>query len=150
VYTGKDLNTRKKSNLTLINQSRRTFVSEDFQPVLDVVEQYEYLDGRSLNLMLTDNGYIRELNRKFRGKDALTDVISFPSQQEFAPFLGDIIIDIDVAAEQKGKRSLLDELQMLFLHGLLHLLGYDHIVLEAGRIMKMKEDKYFSMIKENK
>jgi probable rRNA maturation factor len=89
------------------------------------------------------------LNRKYLGRDTLTDVISFPSDQEIAPFLGDIIIDIEVADRQKGERDLISELQFLFLHGLLHLLGYDHISTAAEMLMKKKERKYFSLIKEN-
>ncbi len=143
------MNTRKKKNLNLINQTKRIFPNDAFQKILDTIQQYEDIDNKTVSLVLTDDGRIRDLNRKFRGKDAVTDVISFPSQQEVAPFLGDIIIDIEVADEQKGEKSLLAELQYLFLHGLLHLLGFDHISAADELVMREKEKKYLYILKEN-
>jgi len=75
---------------------------------------------------------IRELNRAFRGKDYATDVLSFPSNPESRTpnpeFLGDIAIATGVARRQAHERghAVSVELRVLSLHGLLHLLGYDH------------------------
>ena len=143
------MSTLKKKNLNIINQTDKPISKAAFERVLEVVNHFEAIGNKSVNLLLTEDGSIRELNRKYLGRDTLTDVISFASDQEIAPFLGDIIIDIDVADRQKGKRDLISELQFLFLHGLLHLLGYDHISAAAEMLMKKKERKYFSLIKEN-
>lgn len=69
---------------------------------------------------------MRALNRQFRGTDHATDVLSFPSEER--GFLGDVVIASGVAARQarEAGHSLLIELKVLSLHGLLHLLGYDH------------------------
>ena len=69
---------------------------------------------------------MRALNRQFRGKDYATDVLSFPSQDR--GFLGDIVIAAGVAKRQarEAGHSIQTELRVLSLHGLLHLLGYDH------------------------
>ena len=69
---------------------------------------------------------IRELNRQYRHKDAATDVLSFPADEPGQ--LGDIVIALGVARRQarSAGHSLSTELQVLALHGLLHLLGYDH------------------------
>lgn len=69
---------------------------------------------------------MRALNRQFRGKDYATDVLSFPSQER--GFLGDIVIAAGVAKRQarEAGHSVQTELRVLSLHGLLHLLGYDH------------------------
>ena len=69
---------------------------------------------------------MRALNRQFRGKDYVTDVLSFPSDER--GFLGDIVIAEGVAKRQAKEHghSLKIEIQTLVLHGLLHLLGYDH------------------------
>jgi len=142
------LSTLKKNNLILLNNTSKEFVEQIFLTVLSVVEGNENIEDKSINLMLSDDGSIKEYNRKYLGKDALTDVISFPSDIDFIPFLGDIIIDIDVADEQKGKKSLNEELQFLFLHGLLHLLGYDHLSAENEIAMKDIEKEYFSKIRE--
>ena len=69
---------------------------------------------------------MRALNRQFRGKDAVTDVLSFPS--ETRGFMGDVVIASGVATQQAkaAGHTVQTELRVLALHGLLHLLGYDH------------------------
>ena len=70
---------------------------------------------------------MKSYNRQFRGQDRTTDVLAFPDdedgQEDF--YLGDILICVETADRQR-KKSLLKELKVLSLHGLLHLLGYDH------------------------
>ena len=85
-----------------------------------------------VTLVLTDDAQVHELNRQFRQVDAPTDVLSFPAG-EVDPdtgnqYLGDIIISVPRAlaqAEAEG-HSAVDELRLLVVHGVLHLLGYDH------------------------
>ena len=69
---------------------------------------------------------MRALNRQFRGKDRVTDVLSFPADSR--GFLGDIVIAAGVSKRQarEAGHSAHTELRVLALHGLLHLLGYDH------------------------
>ncbi len=69
---------------------------------------------------------MRRLNREWRKKDKPTDVLSFPSGER--GFLGDLVIDVPYAARQARSRghSLERELQILLVHGVLHLLGFDH------------------------
>ncbi|HEX8162575.1 MAG TPA: rRNA maturation RNase YbeY [Pyrinomonadaceae bacterium] len=76
---------------------------------------------------------MRELNRKFRGRNATTDVLSFPVEQaEFeraaGETLGDLVISVEQAARQAAENGLTldEEIAQLILHGLLHLCGYDH------------------------
>ncbi len=136
-------------NIILINKTNLNFDSYDFQKVFDVVIREEGVQTeKTLNLTLSSGDYIKSLNKKFRSKDSKTDVLSFPSEIDFLPILGDIIIDIESAHNQKGTRTLESELQYLFLHGLLHLLGYDHIAAKDKKIMESKENKYWKIIKE--
>jgi len=84
-----------------------------------------------VGIALVSNRRIRALNRTYRRKDYATDVLSFPSEPSALspePFLGEIVIARGVARRQaRGARhSELSELRVLALHGLLHLLGYDH------------------------
>ena len=89
-----------------------------------------------ISLILTDDAGISVLNKEYRDKDVPTDVLSFPiwAVQPFKPKryqtlpLGDIIISLDRAREQAKEydHSLEREAVFLFVHGLLHLLGYDH------------------------
>ena len=79
-----------------------------------------------VTIALVSDRRIRALNRQFRGKDYATDVLSFPSGER--GFLGDIVIAAGVARRQarQAGHTLQTELRVLALHGLLHLLGYDH------------------------
>jgi probable rRNA maturation factor len=79
------------------------------------------------SVVLLSDKAMKNYNREFRGEDRATDVLSFPNEKEGEeePYLGDILICVDAAARQQRK-TLLAELQVLSLHGLLHLLGYDH------------------------
>jgi len=90
-----------------------------------------------LVVVVSDDAALRELNRRFRGIDAPTDVLSFINDNRgpytglsgnFPQQLGDIVISIDRARMQAdaAKATLLDEMQLLVIHGTLHLLGYDH------------------------
>jgi probable rRNA maturation factor len=89
------------------------------------------LEG-TVNLLLTSSAAMRSLNRQFRGKDAPTDVLSFPApplQKGKSPrTAGDIAISVDIAAENADKlgHSIVEEVKILILHGILHLAGFDH------------------------
>ncbi len=84
-----------------------------------------------VDLVLTGSNEVRGLNRRFRGKDLATDVLSFPPSAE-APgpvsLAGDIVISAEAARENARRLGHLaaDEVKILVLHGLLHLAGYDH------------------------
>jgi len=79
-------------------------------------------------VLLTDDETIRDLNKRFRGKDRATNVLSFPAAESAAPHLGDLVLAYGVCAAEaraQGKR-LADHLSHLTVHGVLHLLGRDH------------------------
>jgi probable rRNA maturation factor len=79
-------------------------------------------------VLLTSDDEQRTLNARFRGKDAATNVLSFPAAASAPGSLGDIALALGVCvaeAREQGKR-LADHLQHLTVHGVLHLLGYDH------------------------
>ena len=91
----------------------------------------------NISVVLTDNRRLRKLNRDYLGIDAPTDVLSFPASEsdgsEIDPetgarYIGDILISIERAGEQAtaGGHPLEAELQLLIVHGILHLLGHDH------------------------
>lgn len=83
----------------------------------------------SATVALVSDDRIRELNRRFRGYDKPTDVLSFEADgPDLDGYLGDIVISVETASRQARRRgsSLPRELRLLTLHGFLHLLGYDH------------------------
>lgn len=85
-----------------------------------------------LTLVISDDAQLQELNRQFLGIDAVTDVLSFPGGEtdpdSEALYLGDVIISLPQARRQAeaGGHPVEDELQLLVVHGVLHLLGHDH------------------------
>jgi probable rRNA maturation factor len=96
-----------------------------------------------LSVLLVGDGRIRALNRAWRGKDAATDVLSFPLSDPpgIGPLLGDVVMSFDTAirrARAEG-RSTEEELGRYLAHGILHLLGYDHEKAADARRMAKKE-----------
>lgn len=103
---------------------------------------------KELSLAIVDDAAIKQLNANYRGKDSVTDVLSFSIDAPHLPFLGDIVIDIYQADRQKGFRTLAEELEQLFLHGLLHLYGFDHIAANDKKNMEILERKIMKRYKE--
>ncbi len=84
-----------------------------------------------VHVLLADDETLKKLNRKYRGINKATDVLSFPSMQiagEPESLVGDLAVSLDTAARQAAEHghSLQTEVRILLLHGLLHLAGYDH------------------------
>ncbi len=105
------------------------------------------LHRAELSILFLGDRAMRSLNRRYRGKDATTDVLSFSLREGKFPrvrpeLLGDIVISVPTAARQAAAagHTLSREIDLLLVHGLLHLLGYDHErgVSEARR-MKRRE-----------
>ena len=95
---------------------------------------------RPFAVVLVSDRAMRRFNRQFAGKATTTDVLSFPAAEEDwgeEPCLGDIIISVE-RAEAQGPDTLFRELQRLALHGLLHLLGYDHVA-DGGEMEALEE-----------
>ncbi len=111
-----------------------------------------------LTIRLTDDAELHALNRQYRATDAPTDVLSFggegfedgaPRRETTAPaYLGDIAISMErcaAQAEQYG-HSLDDELALLVIHGVLHLIGYDHHIPARRRRMWHAQDRAFALL----
>ncbi|KIM08101.1 MAG: heat-shock protein [Sulfurovum sp. PC08-66] len=109
---------------------------------IDVLEELlESLSAAEVELVLCDNPTITLLNLEHRGIDKPTDVLSFPLVRDFDFMpLGSVVISIETAQEvaQTLGHSLQDEIALLFIHGVLHLLGYDHEI-DNGE-MRAKEE----------
>ena len=109
---------------------------------------YELPTKCEVGVTLVSNRKIKEINKKYRDKNEVTDVISFAlnegeegSEQEQA-LLGDIVISVERAAAQAQEygHSLERELSYLLVHGFLHLLGYDHMQAEDKKVMRENEE----------
>lgn len=126
-------------------------IPEDFFTLLEEIGNFLLrLEGRSLmcelSIILVDNSYIQELNLTYRGYDAPTDVLSFNLQddidEEGERVLGDVVVSAEKAQEQAQTfgHTLKEEIAFLCVHGILHLLGYDHETDEAEQEMNEKQE----------
>lgn len=118
------------------NRTDLTLNETFFEPL------YSDLCKDPIELILVNDSEIRTLNKNFREKDAPTDVLSFPYDEVYEEMpIGSIVISVETAqkaADSLG-HTLDDELKLLFIHGLLHLLGYDHEIDEGE--MREKEEE---------
>lgn len=110
-----------------------------------------------LSLVLVDDAQIREINRDYLDRDRPTNVISFSmTEGEFGHInpntLGDIVISVETALRdaRAGNIDFMDEMEFLLIHGLLHLLGYDHeeVGPDKSREMKDKEQELFYRLRK--
>jgi probable rRNA maturation factor len=108
-------------------------------PFLAQAQDAVGLSGQ-VTVLLTSDRTLRDLNRRFRGKDEATDVLSFPSTNPASgpeKIAGDVAISVETARKQAAEQGhgLGVELRVLMLHGLLHLAGYDHET-DAGKMQR--------------
>jgi probable rRNA maturation factor len=131
----------------ILNRQRQQRVSVSrLRQFVNLLSYRLRLDGQTFTIVLVSDRLIRKLNRDFRNRDKPTDVLSFPTGPNAPPHLdnaglGDMIVSVETARRQAFARhhSLEKELCVLVIHGLLHLLGYDHEV-DRGE-MRRKELK---------
>ena len=124
-------------------------VDEDIKELIEVEKfidfalKYLKLDNVMFNVIIVDNEEIHKINKEYRNIDRPTDVISFALEDDDTfikidkRILGDIYISINKAKEQAEEygHTLLRELCFLTIHGILHLLGYDHMEKDEEEIM---------------
>lgn len=99
--------------------------------------------NQEFSLLLTNSKIMRNLNSKFLRKKKTTDVLSFPLtfKNKKKLYLGDIAINYEIIKKRSDKSTFLREFDKMWVHGYLHLLGYDHIKLKDFKIMNNKENK---------
>ena len=117
-------------------------------------KKYQFLNKKVfLNLLLSNNKNIKRLNKIFRNKNKSTDVLSFPSNKKIKIsknfFLGDIIISYDYLDKPKSQELKLfkEKVVKIFIHGYLHLLGYDHIKNKDYSKMLKRENFIYNSVK---
>ena len=130
----------------IINETKESIKElEILDGLLDYALKIENVNDAEFNIIIVDNKRIREINKEYRGIE--TDVISFALEDYLDitlphRMLGDIYISIDKARGQAIEygHSLKRELSFLAIHGLLHLLGYDHMEKEEEKIMFERQE----------
>ncbi|ACZ08800.1 Probable rRNA maturation factor [Sebaldella termitidis] len=128
---------------------------EKINEFVDMILEYEKLENTEntyVSFLITTNDVIQNINSEYRGKDTPTDVISFAynETENIGPFdiLGDIIISAEKVTEQAKEygHSTEREFYYVLCHGMLHLLGYDHIDDEDKKVMREKEEELLKEI----
>ena len=116
-------------------------------------KKYKFIKKKlSLTILLSNNKNIKKLNKKFRNKNKATDVLSFPSERKLnikrSPYIGDIIISYDFMNKPKVLSTVefKKKVAKIFIHGFLHLLGYDHVKLKDFKKMQIDEEKIYKTI----
>ena len=136
------------------NQDQHPVDAVQFESQIgQILEKLEETDCE-LSLLLTDDVEIQELNRTYRDLDKATDVLSFPQDKDAVnetgdTLLGDVVISVETAARQAEEHHLSfnEELILLTIHGILHLLGYDHERSpQEARIMQDKTQVVFETL----
>lgn len=148
--------------VVLSSQPESLVVPDGLEAVIRTVlnktaEVYDLSPQTEVSVLLTDNATIHSLNRDYRGKDMPTDVLSFALNEGDEPtiidgppenLLGDIIISLEKAAEQAAEYGHGQEREVAFLtlHGLLHLLGYDHETEDDRTEMRQEEEAVLGLL----
>tara|TARA_B100001248_G_C27370606_1_gene451421 strand:+ start:162 stop:629 length:468 start_codon:yes stop_codon:yes gene_type:complete len=109
-------------------------------------------------LLLSENKQIKNLNKKFRKKNKSTDILSFPFQtknelkkilkKDKEIYLGDIIINLNKINSKNKKKNFYIEFDRLWIHGLVHLFGYEHTKDKDFKEMQRIENKYFNLVND--
>jgi probable rRNA maturation factor len=117
-------------------------------------KKYRFIKKKvNLTILLSNNNNIKKLNKKFRNKNKSTDILSFPSEEKLNikknTYLGDIIISYEFMNKPKPLSNLdfKKKVVKIFIHGFVHLLGYDHIKLKDFKKMIKEEEEIYEVIK---
>ena len=115
------------------------FCECEFDPLLEQIA--DFLGAGDVELVFVNDDEMRKINREHRGIDKATDVLSFPYEQVSDGLMGSVVISTDTASRVAGElgHSIECEIALLFLHGVLHILGYDHEIDNGQMRGKEKE-----------
>ena len=118
-------------------------------------KKYRFIKKKvSLTILLSNNKNIKKLNKKFSNKNKTTDVLSFPSEKKLnikkSPYIGDIVVSYEFMIKPKTLSALKfkSKVTKIFIHGFLHLLGYDHIKLKDFKELLVEEEKIYETIEK--
>lgn len=115
----------RRTVVAISNRSGRRFAGAPLSRAIRALMKHLYREPVEVSVLLCNDQEMRRMNREFRGVDAPTDVLSFPSVDPYC--IGDVVISVDTARRQAAERGIETAAEGVFLalHGCLHLLGYD-------------------------
>jgi len=119
--------------------------------IKNIIQYLKVDENTEISILFTDDKFIKSLNKKYRGINKSTDVLTFNLEEGDLKFpevdknklLGDIVVSVETAQRQANNlnHNLENELMILLIHGLLHLIGYDHEEDRDNKIMQVKENE---------
>ena len=122
------------------------FCECEFDPLLEQIA--DFLGAGDVELVFVSDDEMRKINREHRGIDKATDVLSFPYEQVSGGLMGSVVISTDTASRVASElgHSIECEIALLFLHGVLHILGYDHEI-DNGQMREKEKEviEHFSL-----
>ena len=137
------------NSFEIVNETKENVIElEEIKKLVEFALEYQKIENAIFNIIIVDEEKIKYINKNYRNKDSITDVISFALEDDDTfiktdmRILGDIYICLKRAKDQSIEygHSFLRELSFLTVHGLLHLLGYDHMNEADEKVMfKLQE-----------
>ena len=119
-------------------------------------KKYKFINKKiSFSVLLSNNKNVKKLNNRFRKKNKSTDILSFPTNEfnkrQKKIYLGDMIISFDYINDPKNitRIEFKEKLTKIFIHGFLHLLGFDHLKDKDFKKMQREEEKIFELVNKN-
>ena len=133
----------------IFNTTNEKIDVEELDNIIKFACKHLNVENPLLNIVIVDNERIQQINKEYRNKDAVTDVISFAFEEvndveyDGMRFLGEIYISYErcVSQAEEYNHSIKREFSYLAVHGLLHLLGYDHMNDEDKKVMRALEEE---------
>lgn len=136
----------------LTNKTKESLKENDFERIAEIAFSYLKRKAKKIELIITSDKEVRSLNKAYRNIDKTTDVLSFIYHDQNFPgtkdILGEIIISLQQVERQsrEQKENVKNELYKIFIHGLVHLMGYDHSTDEEHVEMKKIEEEIYKRL----
>ena len=133
--------------INIVNYFNSADYDNVIHSVLETASKLMSLSNKEINIILVDDDYIQDLNKRYRNLDVPTDVLTFDDNTD--DYLGDVFINLDRVETQRISydHSWNRELGFLTCHGLLHTLGYDHVTEEDEEIMTGLQEEILTKAK---
>ena len=126
---------------------------ENIKKDTEKILSYLGLDNVEISILFVNDERIKKLNARYRNKNSVTDVLSFPQNEGILNnininILGDIVISYPQAVRQapESENTVYEDIIVLIIHSILHLIGYDHLTEKDDKIMRKKEEDIFEFI----
>ena len=119
--------------------------------ILNLLIKHEQKEINSLNIIIEDDEFLKELKKEYFNQDIYTDVITFNLEDKNKPIDGEIYISLPRVIDNSKtyNSNISKEFKRVIIHGILHLFGYEDITVNQKKEMRLLEDQYINLVKES-